>query len=366
MNKYLKALAVAGLVASVSTGASAADNAIKLELGGHMEQWVGTSDQADVADDYQSSDVQSDTEISVKGEADLRNGLKVGVEVQLEGDAAGVDESFAYVEGNFGRVAIGGVANAVVAGHVTSTDVGLGINGYRASEEVSQHNWVVNSNAGAGLGIESTFAGMDGASKKVVYTSPRVAGLQLGASWAPDVTADNSVQNTAAVTAPLPPFVGTNGTFNDYYAASLNYKKEMSNLNLAASVGYQTVSAEVGSNDDTEIINAGLNVSINNVTVGGSIALAEYDADTEESSVDLGVSFETGPLTLSANYYANVLEATGDGDEEETTIAVAAAYELGAGVEIVGTAGTVEYDDNDATTADNEGEFFVVGTRFAF
>ncbi|MHA1539571.1 MAG: porin [Alphaproteobacteria bacterium] len=358
MNKYLKALAVAGLIAGVSAGASAAENnAIKLELGGHMEQWVGASDQADVARDYQSADVQSDTEISVKGEADLRNGLKVGAEVQLEGDTAGIDESFAYVEGKFGRVAIGGVANAVVAGHVTSTDVGLGINGYRASDEVSQYNWVVNSNAINNPshieGIDSTFGSIDNASKKVVYTSPRVAGLQLGASWAPEVETDNEVVDiTAEIT--------------DIYAVSLNYEKEAGNLNFAASVGYQTASGEAGSTDDPEVINAGLNVGINNVTFGGSIALAEYDTDSEESALDLGASFETGPLTLSANYYENVLEVTGSGDEEETTIAVAAAYELGAGVEIVGTAGTVEYDNNNGITDDNEGDFFVVGTRFAF
>ena len=356
MNKYIKALAVAGLVASVSAGASAAEgNAIKLELGGHMEQWVGTSDQADVNENHQSSDVQSDSEISVKGETTLRNGLKVGAEVQIEGDTNGIDDSFAYVEGNFGRVAIGSLANAVVTGHVTSTDVGLGINAYRDGG-VSHYNWVPSSNTTTTEA--STFASLDNSDKKVVYTSPRVAGLQLGASWAPDVSDANAVEDTN----------GTTRTSNDAYAASLNYEKELGNINLAASLGYQTIS---NPSDDIEAKNIGLNVGFNGFTVGTSYAISEFDSSAvaeDTTSLDFGVSYETGPLTVSANYLENVTEnATGTGDEEEETLAVAAAYELGAGVEVVGTIGTVEFEDNDGvSTNDNSGEFFVVGTRFTF
>ena len=102
------ALAFAGAMAAAP--ASAADM-IGIGVGGYMEQWIGYANRDDDGVDG-GFDTQSDSEIYFTGSMESDMGLKFGVRVQLEANnnsdgATSIDESNAWVSGEFGRIDLG-------------------------------------------------------------------------------------------------------------------------------------------------------------------------------------------------------------------------------------------------------------------
>ncbi|MCP4393172.1 MAG: porin, partial [Alphaproteobacteria bacterium] len=80
------ALVAAGVISS----AAHASEPIKLEVGGYMDWWVAVADQENsyedaVGDQYNNVDVFGNGEIHFKGSTTLDNGVKLGVQVELEG-----------------------------------------------------------------------------------------------------------------------------------------------------------------------------------------------------------------------------------------------------------------------------------------
>ena len=101
------AIVAAGMFAAP---AHAADP-IEISVGGFMNQWFGYQDNDDAPGvDTQTFEQWSNSEIIFNGKTTLDNGLQVGIQVQLEANtdtSDQIDESFAFVEGSFGRFVIG-------------------------------------------------------------------------------------------------------------------------------------------------------------------------------------------------------------------------------------------------------------------
>src|SRR5690554_3259527 len=131
------ALAAAGVAAGVATPAQAQ---IELGLGGYMQQFIGyANSDTDMGDalggldnnGWNGFDVKSNSEIFFVGTATLDNGLKFGVNVQLEANsnaADQIDESFLFVEGSFGRFNLGSENSAGYLMTYAAPNVGLGVN----------------------------------------------------------------------------------------------------------------------------------------------------------------------------------------------------------------------------------------------
>ena len=116
------ALVAAGLVAGTSAPAQAAEP-IKLSLGGYYQAFFTVRAQSDVDNEgvgagqntfgndetVHYTDVQQEGEVWFVGETTLDNGIKVGVNVQLEAETQGdqIDEHYVYFSGNFGRLVVG-------------------------------------------------------------------------------------------------------------------------------------------------------------------------------------------------------------------------------------------------------------------
>ncbi len=373
MKKYLAALIAAGLVAgagAAEAGKGKASSGIKLELGGFMEQWVGFTDNDVVGTtDLQEVDVQSDTEIHVHGSAKLRNGMTAGAKIALEGntESDNVSSSYGYLKGNFGKVIVGSHWNVSSMMQVTSTDVGIGIN--HADHKGDQFAWVSSTPAFGSMSdsmtaspLVTTTAGLgQHKAQKVSYMSSRSNGLMVGVSYTPD----------ADYTGDTNGLVDSNSNLTDGLAIAANYQTKVNGMDVEASLGYQTFDAPTGTSDDPSMTTAGLKVTSGAYTIGGSYAdvgdgIVSGGMSNEGTGYDLGVSYDMGATVLSANYYKGDAEGTAaDADElEQETMAVSAAYELGTGVELVGTIGTAEYTDE--ANVETDGTFVVVGTRFAF
>ena len=124
------AIVAAGMIASAPSAIAA--EKMKLSVGGYMEQWFGFTSQDDATgQDYSGFSTVSDGEIHFKGSTKLDNdnGIKIGVNVQLEAQQGGdqIDEQYMTVSGGFGQIIIGDENSALYKMHYAPNDFGIGI-----------------------------------------------------------------------------------------------------------------------------------------------------------------------------------------------------------------------------------------------
>jgi len=229
------ALAFAGAMAAGQ--ASAADDMkpepLRLSVGGYMEQWFGYADRDDGAEGGFKND--SDAEIYFSGSVKSDMGLTFGVDVQLEANngpkeythpvsgthnnptgSTNIDESYAWVSGDFGRLELGARDTIQARTHVGISDVGIGLNA--GDTQV----WI----PGGYFDTNGWWVGM-GDNKNLIYLTPRVQGLQLGLSYGVDATDENKWAG-----APV-------GDDNAVWAGGLNFQQQIGDTSFSFSVGHR-------------------------------------------------------------------------------------------------------------------------------
>jgi predicted porin len=343
-------MVAAGMMAAP---AAQAEDPIQLSVGGFMEQYFGYG-SSDIAD-RDHFDQKSDSEIVFSGSTTLDNGIEFGVNVQLEGNSGSdqIDESYAFIEGGFGRI-LAGSENTV--GYLMSTEapnVGIGIN------SGDQADWVpVESDAGFARGpLGSTVVENSAVNdaNRLSYFTPRFSGFQAGVSYTPDSGEDDNTQPSE------------NAAYHDGLDVGLNFAENFSGFDVGAYGRYGRASNDAGGDDPT-VFGTGLQVGYAGVTVGGSYALQEDAGVNEGQAFDIGASYGTGPWAVSATYFKGEAEgAAGGGDEEISTIEFAASYALGPGIKVIGSLGYNEFDDDaDGTDDSNDGYWVVSGLQLSF
>ncbi len=214
------ALAFAG--ATAAAPASAADM-LNVGVGGYMQQWFGYADRDDKNSDG-GVDTQADTEIFFQGSLESDMGLKYTVHVELEGNqmaggSSTLDESFVRVTGEFGDLEFGSRDHSMVRMHSAISDVGIGLSAGDTQK------WIPGAYLDT-AGHGSVAGGGD--ALKLSYISPRVSGLQLGVSYAPD--SDNKDDPTT------PP----NGNDEASWGAGLNFQQGVGDASVTFSLGHRS------------------------------------------------------------------------------------------------------------------------------
>ncbi len=216
------ALFATASLAFVSSPAMAADM-MSVGVGGYMEQWIGYANIDDLYDksgkmtQESAVDIQSDSEIFFTGSLESDMGLKFGVNVQLEGnanDSKVIDESFAYVSGEFGRIEIGARDAIHARTHYGISDVGVGLNAGDTQK------WI----PGAYLDTNGWIAD----NKNLIYISPRVQGLQVGLSYGSDGTNEYKGQ--------------AKNNDNAVWAAGINFNQAIGDASFKISAGHRNAS----------------------------------------------------------------------------------------------------------------------------
>ena len=111
MKKILLGTSAVALASAFANSAYAVDWEVR--VGGYMEQyaaWASPDVDGLVDDDFDGIDSKMDAEVHFVPSITLDNGLKIGADVQLEGNTDGsdqIDESFLFIDGAFGRVLLG-------------------------------------------------------------------------------------------------------------------------------------------------------------------------------------------------------------------------------------------------------------------
>ena len=334
------ALAFAGAVA---TGPASAADMMSVGVSGYMEQWVGLTDLSDSSDAAVEGGISqwSDSEIFFKGKLQADNGLSFSVKVELEGNSTGdtIDESQLTIGGSFGQIVLGTEDHPAALMHYGNQDVGVGYCGDSGWSGVTG----CSRNGGMGLGTNGWIVGGD--EQKIAYYTPRISGLQFGAAYIPDHTAEDSNA--------LP----TNGNENDGFSIAVNMQQAVGEASFAVSAGHYTVSTDV---EDQTWTNFGLRVGFG--SFGFNVAYAEHEDgdgdDTDNGDYNLtsaGMKYSDGPMAVSLTH---MMGDADNGDEANATM-VSMSYKLAPGVSsktsiIAGEQGT------------REGTAFVTGIAVGF
>jgi predicted porin len=397
------ALVAAGLL---TPGVAAASEKIKLQLGGYSKWWVvgkwnddnyqnsiATTAAVNPAS-YNNVDVIGDNEIHFVGSTTLDNGLKVGIQVELEAGGHSdmssdtIDASFVFVEGGFGKVMLGAHNNGTYLLHVMAPDAaanwgegGLLQSGVAIAQPAavkSMPYWNANTGAAAASGNTTNIV-TDNKSEKITYVAPTFFGLTVGASYIP-----NLAEDTRAVTI--------NDT--EAYGAGALYANTFGGVGVKVSGGYVAYDVNPGdgsakTTDRSFEWSTGGQLSYAGFTLGGSFRKAQTNfvsqgttgatssgASSTVSAAgeawDAGLSYANGPYAVSFAYFSSNTQgdfnsATSTGDDEIEIYQVSAKYTMGPGVDLLGSIGHAEYTDETTNVSNNnKGWAVMTGLSLAF
>lgn len=357
MKKSLLATtAIAALGAAVVAAPAVAQEKIMIGVGGYMEQWFGYHDNKDsVQPDRDGFDQQSDGEIHFKGETTLDNGLRFGVNVQLEAeqDNDQIDEQYAYVAGSFGRFVIG---NENAAPYLMNS----GLGGFGAGTDSGDlQNWIAGMDFGRAATV-GNFARENNDSHKITYFSPRFSGFQIGVSYTPEQTQDAGG-----------PTNERNAVLDDGFAVGANFVRSFNDFSVRLQGGYESYGDDdaIAGNVDTEGYGGGIHLGFGGFGVAGNyMMVADHNraADNDLETYGFRVSYSGGPFGISALYIRGEEDNVGGGanDVEQDNFELGARYILGPGVEVRGSIYYGEAETNGVETA--EGFAVVGGLKLGF
>jgi outer membrane protein OmpU len=376
------------LVAAGVMGAGSADAKISLGLGGYMNTFfsVASIDEADsTSQDYNPTGLFSDGEVHFRGEYKHDNGITFGANVQLEmfgtsntGDT--IDEKYAFVDGDFGRIVAGSENTAAYIMHYAAPNVGLPVN----SGWVTVFIPVPGTINGAGLFRSpgsSTYLDYGNDDNGITYYTPRFWGFQVGLTYTPSVVGNGDGKN-------FPVEADTETEYNNGFAVGVNYVEDFNGFGIALSGGYRYATVDDTRNDppggtgadDYQAVSAGLNLSYAGFTVGGSYANemegkqvcatsacgGGISSSTEGFAWDVGVSYEFGPWAFGVTYLHGEQEGLlADPDQDELdTVSGGLSYALGPG--ITARAGVMWADWKPENGGSQSGIAGAVGLSFSF
>ncbi|MBI2235685.1 MAG: porin [Magnetospirillum sp.] len=385
MKKVLIASTALVAASLVGTPASASEK-IKLELGGFSKWWVvgawndsgyqnaQASSNSTAKASYNNVDVKGDNEIWFTGSTKLDNGLSVGIEVHLEAGGQTdmtsdtIDKSFVFVEGGFGKVLMGSNANGAVLLHVMAPDAAANI----GSEGLLTGGLAIAQPAALSGIRTTTELDTDDNTEKLTYVTPAFHGLTLGASYIPNLGAEDSR--------------GVQRNDTEVFGAGALYDNTYGDLGVKVSAGYITYDvnpADSTSNttDRSHEWSVGTQLSYAGVTVGGAYRRLQTNfeamgtsssntngSNTSTSSIagsiwDAGIQYAAGPYAVSFVYINSKAAGTRTvaGDDEMEVYQVSGKYALGPGVDVLGTIGHADFKD-ETTLASNNNKGWAVMT----
>jgi predicted porin len=395
------ALVAAGLL---STGAQAADP-IKLSVGGYFTGAFFYSEQDDgvgePAANTRNHYLARESEIIFSGSTTLDNGIRVGVNTQLEGATSAdiIDESYIWFEGTWGRFQFGAEDDAAyllsvgapkpsnfffgVASPVFSA-VECGTNNLSlfASPTMASGRPDLGGTAGAACFIGAYSPLLTSDREKLTYFSPKFGGFQVGISYTPNNHEEANV-NTLGTYNGLFADNGT-GVQSEVISIGAQWVGKIMGFDLRVSGGWQGGNLE-GNNSTTAIAGlGGLNVFEDRDTyigaftvgwgpfsVGGIYYQDDYGLrqNGERRDITLAAIYKVGAWQFGVEYADSEVESGGAtaGEDEGKAFALGGMLSLGAGVSLIGEVQFWEIEDNaGAAAAENDATVFLVGTTIYF
>jgi hypothetical protein len=412
------ALVAGGLVA----GAAQAADPIKLSLGGYahsgltirsqdntatsngtiagQEDWFVQNNGLQVTTDIGRSDVFWEAEVWFVGETKLDNGIKVGVNIQLEAYTSNdqVDEHYVYLTGGFGRLVVGAENSAPYIMHYAAPSPTGGHYGAE-SPNFNPFRAPTASRAGQAGGAVGTFIQLTSDTPKITYYTPRFSpGFQFGISYTPDEDAFAGFQSVgvgggANCRGGCAYNAGNNVSDNDqnnhhhFIEAGMNFVKSINGVDLAFDLGYGTAFVEKQTRTANDRLlkqrhsaSAGFNVGYAGWTFGAGVLWDNRGQQGPNGAIDgtVGVMYGAGPWLVGVNAgYSNSM----DGRRQTSTAAggyarrsndtllwgnVQGTYTLGPGVRAFSALDYSKYDGNGTNSEEGDGFAWSTGLLLNF
>ena len=335
------ALVAAGAFAVAAQADEMMAEPVSVGVGGYTTGAFGIASDSSGA--QRGQEINYVYEIGVSGSTTLDNGITVSVSGQLGrssgadttaceelpcGGGTDFDEVHTTLSGSFGSLRIGRTESAAFNSTVAAPGAGiggmLGVN----------YSWFSTAapavNTYSGIGVEDAL--------KIVYTSPNFNGLSIGMSYAPE-DADSAF-----------PGRSTEG-LGEHTAVGINYSTDfMEGGSLSFGIGYEMAAASAGA--DPEAMRFGVNVSVDQLSFGGSM-LDDENTATAGNAYDIGASWSEGATEIGIQYGADDTGST-------AKAALHVTYTLGPGVLVGGQVASGSADGMDDVTQ------FMLGTAVFF
>ncbi|MGI9391957.1 MAG: porin [Parvibaculales bacterium] len=312
------------------------------------------------------------SQLNIMGGSTLDSGIKVGFEAQFYLDSHEDDdfeETFAFLEGGFGRIELGSAYSANYKMSYTAP-------WFVPGNGVDSPNIILNSKYDAG-GVDAsttTIIRDTETSTKINYFTPSVNGLQFAFSFTPDTDSKNAGGLTV---------LDDERSYEDIVEVAFAYTTQISAIDLGVSAAFSQGTAggqgEAKGQHDPNNYRVGLELSTLGVTLGGGYSRSEtnsvgevdagtgavtsYSQDTIETWT-AGVAYEIGKFTLGVAYLESEREYQGGEKAEWSFLQLGGTYNLAQGVNLSIVVDTTEATDKAADKIDNTSAGVIIGLSF--
>ena len=348
MKKSLLATTALAALGAVAV-ASPASAKFEAKINGYMEQYFGYTDSSNAAvSNADQFGQNSDAEFYVSGKQTLDNGLTVGFQIEVEGEVAGIDEQYAYIEGSFGKIIMGAENPAGYLMHLAAKSNGVGV-----EENDATNVWIPGSAGGAATRTNMHPGAVDDRNT-ITYMSPKVNGIQVGASFTPTITTDTLVPRDAT---------GSDGVRDEAFSLGASYSGSFTNdVSVKMSAGYTDGGKDDAAAGDLTVFTAGIQVGFGGFTISGAYGSENDDAAAEDyNNFAASLGYNAGPMGVSVLYLTSKDD---QGNDKQDILELGASYAMGPGVKAQASIYVAERTDGGNKAAD--GVAAVAGIRLDF
>jgi hypothetical protein len=373
-----KLLLISTAIVGVAMMSAPAQAELKLDLGGFFRGYGVYADNNEVAGAAASLhkfEFRRDTEVHVKGETTLDNGLTVGAYGELKinngSDSILGDEIYGYFSGGWGRINLGSEDGAgyllqVAAPSADSNIDGMRVNIAALNPTIAQGTAGLVTALGASNMLDTTdyehadFRQTD----RLTFLTPKFNGFQGGLSYAPK---PGEASKTAGMTldedglGTVVGGVGTAAQYKNLWEASARYDGEFQGFGFSFGGIYSDSSNEVDPttaqyaaqatdedyfiNDGVKTWSLGTSVAYSGFSLGGGYKVGEtsrsaqtiiatdlaaniFSADVTNTTWNVGAGWDNGPYHAGASYlHSNIdLDAVGLAANAATGSIAASSY----------------------------------------
>ena len=359
----MKKVLLSTAAVALAFAAMPAHAGIDLSVSGYFKGYAAFVDQDEGTSNVNGVDFLRDTEIHVGGETTLDNGLTVGFHTEFDTDGAdssvGVDESYLYMSGTWGRVNIGEEDGASYLLQVAAPSADSNVDGLRTYiQPVNLSVLGVTGAAGAAGGELEYAQDPTGKDTKITYLTPVIGGFQGGVSYTPD---SGAASDTGGVG-----LEDDTTDVNETYEIAARYEGELDAVGFTLGAGYSNGddATPTATSDDRQVWNVGLDLDFGPIGLGAIYKEDNAGSDgDEEETIVVGVDYVTGPFKLGATY-SNFDNLGGVADLEAERYVGGVTYTYGPGMTVRGSVHFVDYEAGDAT--DGDATSFLIGTQVKF
>lgn len=337
--------AVTSVIAVLIGATPATAQQIDLDIGGFFRGYAVALDQdAPAGEDPETFDFRRDSEIHIKGETTLDNGLTVGVAAEFElGFTPGTnftDETYLYFSGDWGRVTLGSEHGIAYTLQVVAPSADSNIDGMRPYIQAFATDLYNDDTMDGDFAARLTYSHVDSSdTDRITYVTPKFNGFQAGVSYAPEPgqnAPNDGFANPGLDNAP--------GGFEHMWETAARWDGEWRGLGLSVGAGYSHVSLEAPSasiSSDRRTWNVGASVAVREISFGAAYRDIENEngagLDVDNDVYALGLAWDRGPYHLGASYFNSSTDTETVGDARIERVTAGGGYTIAPGMSLRGT-----------------------------